>query len=134
MADRTYVSGTAVDTTNDGNIEFYLGNTGRDAVEISGIVVNASSEPQATTVDNDGNREFAGAGGYVNIAGGITIGASDATPLDQTATISAGTIETFSLEQFRDSNGNGRNHNNKDITVTLVFSDGSTLTFTATAF
>ncbi|PSP43125.1 hypothetical protein BRC66_00125, partial [Halobacteriales archaeon QH_2_66_30] len=134
MADRTYVSGTAVDTTNDGNIEFYLRNTGGDAVEISGIVVNKSTDPKATTVDNDGNREFAGAGGYVNIAGGITIGASDATPLDQTATISAATIETFSLEQFRDSNGNGRNHNNEDITVTLVFSDGSTLTFTATAF
>ena len=132
MADRTYVSGTAVDTTNAGNIEFYLGNTGGDAVEINGIVVNASTDPQATTVDNDGNREFAGADGYVNIAGGIIIGASDATPLDQTATISAG-IETFSLEQFRDSNGNSRNHNNDDITVTLVFSDGSTLTFTATA-
>ncbi|PSQ50098.1 hypothetical protein BRD19_01915 [Halobacteriales archaeon SW_7_65_23] len=27
---------------------------------------------EATTVDNDGNPEFAGAGGYVNIAGGIT--------------------------------------------------------------
>jgi uncharacterized cupredoxin-like copper-binding protein len=132
MADRTYVLDTAVDT-NAGNIEFYLGNTGRDAVEISGIVVNESTDPKATTVDNDGNREFAGAGGYVNIAGGITIGASDATPLDQTATISAGTIETFSLEQFRDSKGNSRNHNNDDITVTLVFSDGSTLTFTATA-
>ncbi|PSP87140.1 hypothetical protein BRC87_11990 [Halobacteriales archaeon QS_4_66_20] len=64
MADRTYVSGTAVDTTNDGNIEFDLGNTGGDAVEISAVAVNASTDPQATTVDNDGNREFAGAGGY----------------------------------------------------------------------
>ena len=133
MADRTYVPDIAVDTTNDGNIEFGLRNTGGDLVEISAVAVNASTDPQATTVDNDGNREFAGAGGYVNIVGGITIGASDATPLNQTATISAGTLELFSLEQFRKSNGKSTNHNKDDITVTLVFSDGSTLTFTATA-
>lgn len=133
MADRTeYVEGSGEDADNNGRIEFDLENTGiEDSVEITALTVDDTTDNNADIVDNDGNREFEGADGFVNLPGEIEIGDTEPTELNETAGIDADTTETFSLEEFRDSgNNNNRNHNGDNITVTLIFSDGSELTFT----
>jgi len=127
-----YVEDSGQDANNDGRIEFEIENTGAEnSVEITALTVDDTTDNNADIVDNDEQREFDGAGGFVNLPGEIEIGDTEPTELNEIAVIDADTTETFTLEEFRRSNNNNnRNHNNNNITVTLIFSDGSELTFT----
>jgi hypothetical protein len=125
-------SGSAGSGPNKGVVSFNLSNTGTSTASITGIIINSTTKSNTDIVDNGGDNEFEGAGGFVNV-GEITVGATSITTLDTTADIGGGTTEMFTLREFRKNNGNIRNMKNKDVTLTLYFDDGSSLTITVTA-
>lgn len=130
MADDTELVTGSGSGSNDGVVTFQLRNTGASEVEIGELRVVNTGDPQASRVDNDNANEFAGGGGSLNIAGYLTIGAASATALDTNATIDSSGTETFTLQEFRRSNGQTRNMKNTQVTVELVFADGSVGTYT----
>jgi len=132
MADQvSYVDGSGEEDGSNGRVFFELQNSGSSSVEITRLIVNSTSVSSAAIVDNDGNREFEGAGGFIDIEDGIQIGATTPTPLDQPAEIAGGQTERFRLEEFRNNGGSDRNLDGESVTITIYFADGSKITFTA---
>jgi hypothetical protein len=128
-----YVDESGEDTGNNGRISFRLENEGEFNTTITGIRVDSTTDNNAERVSNDGGSEFSGANGELNLPSTdyLEIGSSTITDLDTNAEITQDTVETFRLEQFRRSNNNNRvNMNSNDVTITLRFSDGSTLSIT----
>ncbi|TKX55388.1 hypothetical protein EXE44_16270, partial [Halorubrum sp. SS7] len=102
-----YVTGTGTDTDDNGRIAFELENTGSGDVTITGIRVDSTTDEQADRVNNDGNSEFNGAGGDLNLPSGqaLLIGAAGITDLDTNAVVAQGSTEKFNLQQFSRSPG-----------------------------
>jgi flagellin-like protein len=130
MDDRTSLGGAS---TGSSTVTFDLDNTGAEAVEIEAISVdNASTNGNLSgiKVDNGGDNETTGAGGYVNTQF-IEVG-GDAYSFDVTAEIASGATETFVLEVFKeDSNDNNvKTLKADEVTFTLSFTDGTSEQFT----
>ncbi|TKX56149.1 hypothetical protein EXE42_00905 [Halorubrum sp. SP3] len=132
-----YVTGTGTDTDDNGRIAFELENTGSGDVTITGIRVDSTTDEQADRVNNDGNSEFNGAGGDLNLPSGqaLLIGAAGITDLDTNAVVAQGSTEKFNLQQFSRSPGNSgkiksRDMSGDNVTITLRLDDGTTTTIT----
>lgn len=128
MADRTDVISS---TLGNPTVQFELENTGSDPVEITDISVEDATPTSGNVgkVDNDGNNETEGGGGYLNTQS-IEIG-GDARSFDVNPTLSGGATATFDLGEFRQSN-NGKTRDVSDVTFTLYFSDGTSRQYTIT--
>lgn len=128
MADRTDVVGSSL---GNPTVQFTLENTGSDPVEITDISVEGATATSGSVgkVDNDGNNETVGGGGYVNTQF-IEIG-GDSRSFDSNPTISGGATATFDLGEFRQSN-NGKARGVSDVTFTLYFADGTSRQYTIT--
>jgi len=126
-----YVAGSGVDADNNGRITFELKNIGTADAEITEISVDSTNDNKATRVNNENNPEFSGAGGELNTQSDfLEINVASRTDLDTNAEIAQGSTETFSLQQFRDDNGNSVNMNKNDVTLTFWLDNGSIHTIT----
>ncbi|MES3516470.1 MAG: hypothetical protein PPP58_02280 [Natronomonas sp.] len=121
----------AGDTTGQAQATLLFSLRATQRVEISGISVDRTTEPRAVSVwGQDGAATFSGGGGEYR--GGITIGGSRVT-LQRNAVIERNQVVEFRLGAFRrgtQSTSQFQNMNNKDITITLFFADGSSVQFT----
>jgi hypothetical protein len=115
-------------TPTKGELQFDVDNTGADSIDISAIYINSSG--QGDIVDNDGDKEFEGAGGSLD-AGQLSIGSGPKFNLDTTGSVSGGTTETITVKEFRKSNNNKAVQlKNKNVKLTLFFGDGTKITKT----
>ena len=130
MAERVEVVDGSGSGTNRGVVEFSLRNSGIGEASATSLRVASTTDAQASRVNNGGNPEFRGAGGSLDVDGHLTIGDPQSTALTQPASIAGGTVESFTLEQFRNSRGQTRNMRNEQVTLAVTFEDGSTGTYT----
>jgi hypothetical protein len=104
---------------------FSVDNNGSGDARIEGISIDETGDNQADLVRRDDGNEFERRDGSGGRNGPISI---DGTrrDLDTAVTIEAGSQADFFLGQFRQSrNGNTRNIQNNDVTITFYLDDGS---------
>jgi hypothetical protein len=96
-------------------------------VTISEIKVESTSRSEPEKVERyGGGSEFKRTDDVGKLDETLQIGTGTTpTALDKTATISDGNTASFELGQFKDSNGNNIDMSGQDITIIIVFDDGT---------
>lgn len=121
-----YVSGSALATDNNNrDVSFQVRNNGSSSVTITSLTATYTTSPTSyyegiiwagTTVASQTNPRFA-SGQSVNFS--------------SSQTISAGATVTIRLDNFKQcQSGNCSDQDMQNKTLTVIFSDGSTITFT----